>query len=731
MNTFVLRKKGTNNCITSDKNNKVILRDCEESILQRPNTTIFQGSAIKNDGVPGNLHTIMYNPKNKNTSRDAYKGVTPYDEFINDISNDVVGIDVNTNGTNFQFITQRKTDKPRIIMNNNKLFVNNAGTPAKISSDNYITKKFGNNRYATDIVQNINQSLDAVDHPIGIIKKSFWNDIIDKVKEKLPFLDKVSQKLNVTDYKYSHNADLTNVRYNVTAFATEDDITKLVIMPSQPQPLAKFSTPTIDGVTYKDGDIIAIFTLNSVNQRTDLPRAPRGIYRITGDGILRELITNKDASDARYNDNGSLKDYSLQGVIFYVNDGIKHGKKYYKIKIGRLLNNYDYPVTATINEIKENVTITDAKDDIYNYQDDPEIGILYDRTIPRPNYNYFDKYNRALNGPTVAPNENHPYFHMCPSDQYCMESCYGIPDNICREKNKIKLTDRDINDYIPWDPDAQGFDLIDPYSSVTIIRQGGTPEGPFIQRQAKNSSGFISGSFTDAIPHKSAYNNSNIYEIPLDDLIKGKQFRNIEYIKWLYNYIETLPMRQEMITKAREILAVGNKLITNNPNVFTSARNVVLQYSTWAFPSIDSFVRSHNLLMDQLNRPNNYIADTTTKNPFINYQIIMNDYNILKQNEKVNLVFIKQLYTIIDRISIITDTKYVTDFFLQYVNDLRSVFTMLNSIRVGYNNEPIPTNFTETDIVELIRLYDSYKRTARIIKFSDYHNKPITIYFGN
>jgi hypothetical protein len=451
MNNFVLRKKGTNNCITSDKNNNVILRDCDESLLQRPMMTVFQGGSLTGTGAPGNLHTIMTNPKNKNTARDKYSGTLPYDAFIEDIKNDILAISPDTTGASLRYETIRSSDVKNFALKDNRLTINRNGTEARIADDNVITNKFKNNKYSSDVINAVKTGVAATPAAIGMAAGGKWKEFIDTVIYNNPavqYIKNTFTKITTPNYTYNYPSELAEI-YTAKIRTTNDEFKLL---------FKNFDRTNL--LTY-------IFYLSEYRITGDLytmlPSLNAVQFNIATDTIaLIDTSPNKNENfimqglfNIRYID-------ATRFVLTRVGDDIMKTKiLYVKITHGQFANEtYKFfLLNKQIFAEKNNFTVSSADSDIYNYQEDPEIGNLYNRDLPVPKYNFADANGRFLRAANPAPNEAHNYYSKCAvNNKYCFNSCYGRPDTECATENPDLLFNYDINYYYKYYPEFNAFD---------------------------------------------------------------------------------------------------------------------------------------------------------------------------------------------------------------------------------------------------------------------------------
>jgi hypothetical protein len=223
---FVLRKKGTNDCLTADRERNTIIDNCDEAILHRPNYTIFR----KSDNT---LHTIADNPRNKNKSRADYVGSVPYNEYIADIESDVLALDVPTDGSRAKFVIAKKQDPGPYS------FVDGVVTVGKMNSDNVISRKFGANKFSNDFLAALKNGLGKVSQSIGLASNGNWNEFINTaINTELTYVPTVlAKKVDSDIYSYKDDpllGDLYDKDAPRPPFQFFDSTGKPVIPPKRP-----------------------------------------------------------------------------------------------------------------------------------------------------------------------------------------------------------------------------------------------------------------------------------------------------------------------------------------------------------------------------------------------------------------------------------------------------------------------------------------------------------------
>jgi hypothetical protein len=401
--------------------------------LQRPNRTIFTNRNNQKPVVPGgavgNLNTIANNPRGMNLNRADYVGTAPFNDYAFDVSQDTFGLMPNNTGDGLAFGIGKNNDAGKWQLGTDGVL-----TAGRIGADNIITRKFANNKYSKDIIDQTNSAIaGAPVHSVGASNNGVWGELIDGALMNNPVVDyikKTIEKIKTPNYSHTIKTDLSQLKYTVRALMTEVDMAKMTFGPGPQGNTSVAQIREIDGVTMAVGDIFAAFNVTKENTVTRYPTAPIGFFRV-------------------YDTNGSFTWFDKLfdanylhglGVIFFVSSGKKYGNKYFKIIASK-----GTPRVLSLREIVETETINNAADDIYNYQDDPEIGVLYNRDIPRPAYKFYDSAEMPLRYPTLG-NETHPYYQKCQKDPYCMDDCYGKPAKNC-EINNVAVFDNDINNF--------------------------------------------------------------------------------------------------------------------------------------------------------------------------------------------------------------------------------------------------------------------------------------------
>ena len=305
MQYYIIRQKGTNNCISIDNGN-IVLRNVDESLKFRPDETIFTTNTayplIAGSGRAGNLHTIKTNPRNIKVKRSDYRGNVPYDDYVKSLNEEILEISPNVEGDFWSTAVSTKSSPGKFTLSNTGELKVVSGMK---KDANVVVKTFNSSDIYGDLVSRLSENATCV----NTFNNSEWDTITEPVFNSKPYIKNIA----TSNYKDS----------DIYHFQEDPEIGELYdrTLPKDENNKYRQRCPDLKPVTFNDILIPGCNQSNMYSGNCSFISEPsnQDLYCESWIGRPEEVI-NRERPEKIYKP--SIRSYGLDlyGIWHYLND---------------------------------------------------------------------------------------------------------------------------------------------------------------------------------------------------------------------------------------------------------------------------------------------------------------------------------------------------------------------------------------------------------------------------